>query len=50
MGNGCLSDFLNGKKKLTIKQKYQILIDICNGMVFLHSKSIIHRGNSTIII
>ena len=47
MENGCLNDFLNSNKKLTILQKYNILIDICNGMSFLHSLNtpIIHRGN-----
>jgi serine/threonine protein kinase len=46
MNNGCLSDYFYGNKKLTLFQKYNILIDICNGMSFLHSLStpIVHRG------
>jgi serine/threonine protein kinase len=45
MKNGSLSDYLD-QKKLTLKQKFNIIIDICNGMSFLHSKAtpIIHRG------
>jgi serine/threonine protein kinase len=46
MANGNLLEYTKNKKKLTLKQKYHILIDISNGMIFLHSKStpIIHRG------
>jgi serine/threonine protein kinase len=46
MKNGSLSDYLKGNKKLTLKEKFNILFDICQGMSFLHSKStpIIHRG------
>jgi serine/threonine protein kinase len=50
MVNGCLSDYTyNKKNKLTLKQKYSILIDICSGMCFLHSKTtpIIHRDLKT---
>jgi serine/threonine protein kinase len=48
MQNGCLSDYTNKnpKKKLKLEEKFSVLIDICYGMSFLHSKEtpIIHRG------
>jgi serine/threonine protein kinase len=46
MKNGNLTQFLKGENKLNEFQKYNILLDICNGMIFLHSLStpIIHRG------
>jgi WNK lysine deficient protein kinase len=47
---GCLSDYLKGDKKLTLLQKYNILYDVCKGMIFLHSQTcpIVHRGKSII--
>jgi serine/threonine protein kinase len=48
MNNGSLSKYLNGKKKLSLEEKFNIIYDICHGMIFLHSKStpIIHRGSN----
>jgi hypothetical protein len=48
MRNGSLCSYLKNGNKLSIDQKYNILIDISNGMSFLHSLStpIIHRGNN----
>jgi tRNA A-37 threonylcarbamoyl transferase component Bud32 len=42
MNNGSLYSIL---KKLSLFEKYQVLIDVCNGMCFLHSRDnpIIHR-------
>jgi serine/threonine protein kinase len=42
MNNGSLDKHL---KNLTMYQKYQILIDICSGMDYLHNRTppIVHR-------
>jgi serine/threonine protein kinase len=51
MESGSLSSCIK-EKKLTMEQKFNILLDITSGMCFLHSRStpIIHRGKFKNII
>ncbi|UPR02700.1 serine/threonine-protein kinase [Chloropicon primus] len=43
MGNGNLKSFLQKHPKLPTQEKLKMALDICKGMVFLASKSIVHR-------
>lgn len=43
MANGNLKGFLQKNQKLTTKEKLRMALDICKGMIYLSSKSIVHR-------